>query len=156
MTDPVPGAGALPVRRSYLVDTPSLAGVVVEVDATREPAALAVLQAGLHERVEGDRLAFGYRIAPAGLGAWIGDRRVRITIWPALVAADGTVHEEDPSDPDADVLVLDLDLRADRTALDDLVRVGRLIVAGPDQGPVPLVVDLDAELLAEAVRAAEG
>lgn len=156
MTDPVPGTGALPVRRSYLVDTPALAGVVVEVDATREPSALAVLQAGLHELADGDRLAFGYRITAAGLGAWIGDRRVRITIWPAIVAADGTVTEDDPTDPEADVLVLDLDLRTERAALDDLVRVGRLIVAGPDQGPVPLVVDVDTELLADVLRTAAG
>jgi hypothetical protein len=155
VTDPVPGAGALPVRRSRLVRTERLTGVVVDVDATREPAALAVLQAGLHERPEGVRLGFGYDVALAGLGAWIGDRRVRVTIWPVLVDDDGILDEADPHDPDADLLVIDFDLVADRTALDDLARVGRLVVAGPDAGPVPLVVDLDPELVAEVLAAAE-
>ena len=151
MTEPVPGAGALPVRRSYLVETDRLTGVVVEVDPSREPTALAVLQAGLHEQPEGHRLVFGWDVTTAGLGAWVGDQRVRIQVWPALVDAAGTVIEDDHDHPDADVLWIDFDPIADRTALDDLVRVGRLIVAGPDAGPVPLVVDLDGEAVAEAL-----
>ncbi|QXC62455.1 hypothetical protein KSP35_06550 [Aquihabitans sp. G128] len=151
MTDPVPGAGALPVRRSYLVDTDRLTAVVVEVDPSREPAALAVLQAGLHEAPEGHRLVFGWDVTTAGLGAWVGDQRVRVKVWPALVDDAGTVTEDDPDDPEADVLWVDFDPIADRTALDDLVRVGRLVVAGPDAGPVPLVVDLDGEAVAEAL-----
>lgn len=148
MTEPVPGTGALPVRRSYPVETDRLTGLVVEVDASREPEALAVLQAGLHEVPDSHRLVFGYHVAGTGLGAWVGDRRVRVTIWPALVDAEGTITEDDPTDPAADVLVIDFDLEADRTALDHLVRLGRLIVAGPDAGPVPLVVDVDPALVA--------
>ena len=45
MSDSLPGAGALPVRRSRLVETDRLTAVVVDVDATGEPGALAVLQA---------------------------------------------------------------------------------------------------------------
>lgn len=157
MTASVPGAGALPVRRSYLVDTTRLTGVVVEIDPTREPAALAVLQAGLHEPPEGTRLVFGYAVAVAGLGAWVGDRRVRVSIWPALVDGAGAIHDPDRADDNAgteeDLLVIDFDPVADRAALDDLARVGRLIVAGPDAGPVPLVVDLDRALLADVLAA---
>ncbi len=155
MTDPVPGAGALPVRRARIVRTERLTGVVVDVDATHEPAALAVLQAGLHERPAGVRLGFGYDVTVAGLGAWIGDRRVRVTVWPVLVDDDGVLDEADPTDPDADRLVLDFDLAADRAALDHLATVGRLVVAGPDAGPVPLVVDLDPGLVAEVLAAAD-
>jgi len=162
VTHPQPGAGALPVRRSYLVDTARLTGLVVEVDPTHEPGALAVLQAGLHETPEGARLVFGYDVTSVGLGAWVGDRGVRVTIWPALVDADGMVvddrsRDDDSAEPDADldVLVIDFDLAADRRALDHLVRVGRLIVAAPDAGPVPLVVDIDPALVAEALTAAE-
>lgn len=162
MTRPLPGAGALPVRRSYLVDTPRLTGLVVEVDPTQDPGALAVLQAGLHETPEGARLGFGYDVTSTGLGAWVGDRGVRVTIWPALVEADGTVvddqsRHEGPraGHADSEVLVIDLDLVADRSAIDHLVRVGRLIVAAPDAGPVPLVVDLDPALVAAALTAAE-
>lgn len=151
MTAPVPGTGALPVRRSYLVDTDRLTAVVVEVDPSQEPSALAVLQAGLHETPAGQRLVFGWDVTTAGLGAWVGDRRVRIKVWPALMDGDGVVSEDDPDDPDADVLWVDFDPIADRTALDDLARIGRLVVAGPDAGPVPLVVDLDGQLVAEAL-----
>ena len=49
------------------------------------------------------------------------------------------------------MLWIDLDPIADRTALDDLIRVGRLIVAGPDSGPVPLVVDVDPDLVADTL-----
>lgn len=165
MTRPVPGAGALAVRRSYVVDTDRLTGLVVEVDPTSEPAALAVLQAGLHEPPDGRRLVFGYDVATCGLGAWVDDRGVRVTIWPALVDADGRiadhVNPDDGSDDDcatpagADVLIIDFDLVADRVALDHLARLGRLIVAAPDAGPVPLVVDLDLALVTQALVAAE-
>ena len=156
MTTPVPGTGVLPVRRSYLVETDRLTGAVVEIDATLEEGALAVLQAGLHEQPNGVRLGFGYDITTTGLGAWIGDQRLRVTIWTVLVDDSGVLDEPDPSDPDADVLRLDLDPIGDRTALDHLARVGRLIVAGPDAGPVPLVVDLDPRLVAETLAAITG
>ncbi len=152
-TGPVPGTGAVPVRRSYLVDNERLTGVVVEIDATHEQSALAVLQAGLHEQPEGVRLGFGYNVTATGLGAWVGDRRVRVSIWPVLMGPEGVLDEADPNDLEADVLRVDFDPIADRTALDDLGRIGRLIVAGPDAGPVPLVVDLDPQLVIDALTA---
>ncbi len=157
MTDPVPGAGALPARRCHLVDTAALTAVVVEIDATREPHALAVLQAGLHEPPAGHRLVFGYDVVAAGLGAWVGDRRVRISIWPALVDEDGTVAEAVDVGggwTDDDVVTIDIDPTRHGDALADLARVGRLVVAGPDAGPLPLVVDLDRDLVADVVRSA--
>lgn len=156
MTNPVPGTGVLPVRRSYLVETDRLRGMVAEVDATQEEGALAVLQAGLHEQPEGVRLGFGYDISVTGLGAWVGDQRLRITIWAVLVDDDGILDETDPDDADADVLRLDFDPIADRLALDHLAQIGRLIVAGPDAGPVPLVVDLDPALVAAALATITG
>lgn len=153
MTDPLPGTGALPVRRSRLVRNDTLTGVVVEIDPTREPRALAVLQAGLRELPADLRLGFGYDVTTTGLGAWIGDRRVRISIWPVVADDSGIVDETDPADPEADVLRIDFDPLADRTALDDLARVGRLIVAGPDAGPVPLVVDVHPDLVSRALAA---
>lgn len=144
-------AEALPVRRSRLVDTPGLRGVVVEIDPTRSPRALAVLQASLHDPPAGRRLIFGYEVTTSGLGGWVGDRRVRIRIWPAFVDAEGEITEEDPSAPDADVLAIDLDPEADAGALADLERTGRLIVAGPDAGPVPLVVDIAPARLRDAL-----
>lgn len=150
------GERALAARRASVVETARLAGVVVDIDATADPQALAVVQAPLHELPDGARLGFGYDVAVAGLGAWVGDRRVRISIWPAIATADGEVQAEDPDDPDADVLVLDLDPIAHGDALDALVRLGRLLIAGPEGGPVPLVVDLDRDLVADAVRAARG
>lgn len=145
---------ALPVRRASIVETDRLAGVVVDIDATEDPQALAVVQAPLHELPEGSRLGFGYDVTVAGLGAWVGDRRVRISIWPAVVDAEGDVHVDDPSDPTADVLVVDIDPLEHGEELDALARLGRLLIAGPEAGPVPLVVDLDRELVADAVREA--
>src|SRR6478609_8933818 len=142
------GDRALPARRAYVIDTEQLAAVVVEIDATEDEQALAVLQAGLHERPEGTTLIHGYNVTTAGLGAWVGDRRVRVSIWRALIDAAGEIDAEDPSDPDADVLVVDIDPLEFGAELEQLVRLGRLIVAGPESGPVPLVVDLDRELVA--------
>ncbi|MCU1371071.1 MAG: hypothetical protein JWO77_2265 [Ilumatobacteraceae bacterium] len=148
------GDRALPARRAYVVDSEQLAAVVVEIDATEDPQALAVLQAGLHERPEGTTLIHGYNVTTAGLGAWIGDRRVRVSIWPALIDAAGEIDADDPTDPDADVLVIDIDPLEFGEELEQLVRLGRLIVAGPESGPVPLVVDLDRELVAEVLASA--
>lgn len=134
-----------------MVDTEQLAGVVVEIDATEDPQSLAVLQAGLHERPEGTTLIHGYRVTTAGLGAWVGDRRVRIWIWPALIDQAGEIEADDPDDPDADVLVIDIDPLEHGEELEALVRLGRLIVAGPESGPVPLVVDLDRDLVREVL-----
>ena len=134
-----------------MVDTEQLAGVVVEIDATEDPQALAVLQAGLHEVPQGSTLVHGYRVTTAGLGAWVGDRRVRVLIWPALVDASGDIEADDPDEPDADVLVIDIDPLEHGAELEELVRLGRLIVAGPESGPVPLVVDLDRELVREVL-----
>jgi hypothetical protein len=145
---------ALPARRAYVVDTEQLAAVVVEIDATEDPQALAVLQAGLHEVPEGSTLIHGYNVTTAGLGAWVGDRRVRVSVWPALIDAAGEITADDPSDPDADVLVIDIDPLEFGAELEELVRLGRLIVAGPESGPVPLVVDLDRELVREVLTAA--
>ena len=150
---PFPGHGALPVRRSYEVESDALDGVVIEVDATEAPNALAVLQASLHEVPEGTRLVYGYDLTTSGLGAWIGDHRARLRVWPALLHEDGEISADDPDDPDADILVIDFDPVADGEALDALARSGRLFIAGPESGPVPLVLDIDVELVAD-VRAA--
>ncbi len=147
------GELALPARRAYVVDTGQLQGVVVEIDATEVPTALAVLQAGLHELPEGTRLIHGYDVGVAGLGAWVGDRRVRVSIWPALIDDAGEITADDPDDPDADVLVIDIDPLEYGTELEALAQTGRLIVAGPESGPVPLVVDLDVALVADALAA---
>jgi hypothetical protein len=148
------GDRALPARRAYVVDTEQLAAVVVEIDATEDAQALAVLQAGLHEVPDGATLIHGYNVTTAGLGAWVGDRRVRVSIWPALIDAAGEIAAEDPSDPDADVLVIDIDPLEFGAELERLVDLGRLIVAGPESGPVPLVVDLDRDLVREVLTAA--
>lgn len=137
-----------------MVDTEQLAAVVVEIDATEDLQALAVLQAGLHEVPEGSTLIHGYRLATAGLGAWVGDRRVRVSIWPALVDEAGEITADDPDEPDADVLIIDIDPLEFGAELEELVRLGRLIVAGPESGPVPLVIDLDQDLLQEVLTAA--
>ena len=148
------GDRALPARRAYVVDTEQLAAVVVEIDATEDPQALAVLQAGLHEVPEGSTLIHGYNVTTAGLGAWIGDRRVRVSIWPAMIDAAGEIEADDPEHTEADVLVIDIDPLEFGTELEELIRLGRLIVAGPESGPVPLVVDLDQILLREVLTAA--
>ena len=140
----------IPVRRSRLVQSDRLTGVVVEIDATGDPAALAVLQAGLHETAPGQRLVFGYDIDVAGLGAWVEDQQVRIRIWPALLDDEGDVVHDHSEGDDAELHVVFHPAR-DHTALADLARVGRLIVAGPDSGPLPLVLDVDVDLLASVV-----
>lgn len=142
-------AAPLPVRRARVVDTDRLHGVVAEVDATEDPVALAVLQASLHELPEGCRLVYGYDVEVSGLGAWVGDRRLLVRIWPALLHPDGEVTADDPRDAGADVLVLAFDPVAHGPELAALRELGRLFVAGPEAGPVPLVVDLDRDLLAE-------
>jgi len=136
-----------------VVETEQLAGLVVEIDATEDLQSLAVLQAGLHELPEGSRLIHGYDVRAAGLGAWVGDRRVRVFIWPALIDADGEISADDPEELDADVLVIDLDPLEHGAELEALVRLGRLIVAGPESGPVPLVLDIDPDLLREVLDA---
>lgn len=147
-----PAERALPARRARVVEDGAVRGVVVEIDATEDPQALAVLQASLHELPEGAQLIHGYRIAPAGLAAWVGDRRVRITIWPATIDAQGDIDAEDPDDPDADVLIIDVDPLEHGEELLALARLGRLFVAGPEMGPTPLVLDLDRDLVDEVVR----
>lgn len=153
------GSGALAVRRSYPVDNENLAGVVVEVDATEEPRALAVLQARLHETPAGTRLIFGYDLAPSGLGAWIGDRRMRLRVWPALVHDDGSIEADEPDgsgDATGELLMVDFDPEVDAEALARLSETGRLIIAGPEAGPVPLVLEIDLEALAEVLAEISG
>lgn len=145
----------IPVRRSRLVDTAQLTGVVVEIDATREPLALSVLQAPLHERPDGQRVVFGYRFDVAGLGAWVDDRTVRFRTWPALIDESGEVVHDHCEGVDAE-LVIGFDADRDRQALTDLAEVGRLIVAGPDAGPVPLVIDVDPDLVRAAIDQMDG
>jgi hypothetical protein len=142
---------ALPARRAYVVDNDQLRAVVVEIDATANEPALAVLQAGLAEYAEGMRLVHGYRVSAAGLGAWIGDRRLRVVVWPALIDDAGEITEDDPDDPETDVLVVDIDPQRHGDALDALADLGRLVIAGPDAGPVPLVLDVDRDLVAEVL-----
>jgi hypothetical protein len=137
-----------------VVETDQLAGLVVEIDATEDLQALAVLQAGLHDLPEGSRLIHGYDIETVGLGAWVGDRRVRVIVWPALIDAGGEISADDPDEPDADVLVIDVDPLEHGAELEELVRLGRLIIAGPESGPVPLVLDIDRDLLREVIDAA--
>lgn len=156
MTAQRPGSGALPVRRSRTVDTDALRAVVIEIDPTQDPAALAVLQAQLHEPPDGQQLVFGYDVMAAGLGAWVGDRQVRITIWPALVTDEGSIFATDPDEADRDLLVIDVDPVAHRASLDDLTRLGRLVIAAPDAGPIPLVVDIDTDLLGSVLDAVTG
>ncbi|MEO6989877.1 MAG: hypothetical protein ABI239_14665 [Aquihabitans sp.] len=140
----------IPVRRSRLVQSDQLTGVVVEIDATGDPSALAVLQSGLHELPPGQRLVFGYHIDTTGLGAWVEDQQVRIRIWPALLDDDGDIVHDHSEGDDAELHLVFHPTR-DRAALADLARVGRLIVAGPDSGPVPLVLDVDVDLVADVV-----
>ncbi len=149
---PLPGTGALAVRRSHLVDTPQLSGVVLEVDATSNQAALAVLQAGLHEYPPGQHLIHGYEVVPSGLAAWVGDRKVRLRVWLAILHDDDTITEDDPSDPNTDVLVIDLDPVVDGDALSTIAATGRVIIASPDAGPVPLVLDVDRATVADVVE----
>lgn len=156
MSSQRPGSGALPVRRSRTVETTALRAVVVEIDPTQDPAALTVLQAQLHEPPDGQQLVFGYDVMAAGLGAWVGDRQVRISIWPALVDDQGTISAADPDESERDLLVIDIDPVAHRAALDDLARLGRLVIAAPDAGPVPLVVDVDTDLVASVLRVVMG
>ena len=149
MSDSLPGAGALPVRRSYQIDRNGVQGVVIEIDATGEPRALAVQQAGLHSLPPGVRLGFGYEITTYGLGQWVGDRRVQLRVWPAHIDEFGEISEDDPDDPDSELLIIHLDPEVDRSALAGLVETGRLFIAGPDGGPTPIVLDLDRDLLAD-------
>lgn len=144
---------ALPARRTTIVENDRLSGVVIDIDATEDPTALAVVQASLHEVPEGSHLVYGYDLLAVGLGAWIGDRRARLVIWPALLDDAGEVSADDPDDPEADVLVIDIDPLEHGEALDALVRLGRVFIAGPESGPVPLVIDLDRELAARVVDA---
>ena len=145
--------GSLPVRRAYVVDNDRLRGVVAEVDATEEPRALAVLQASLHELPQGTQLVYGYDVRVAGLGAWVGDQRVQVRIWPALLDDDGDIAADDPEDPAADLLAIDFDPLEHASELRSLATLGRLFVAGPEAGPVPLVVDLDRDLVTEVLAA---
>ncbi|NLD76604.1 MAG: hypothetical protein GX643_08040 [Acidimicrobiales bacterium] len=153
MTDPLPGSGSLPVRRSYPIDRNGVQGVVVEIDATADERALAVQQAGLHPLADGDRLGFGYDLSAYGLGAWVSDRRVQLRVWPVIAHPDGTVEEDHPDHPGSDVLVIHFDPSpgADADALRQLAETGRLFIAGPDAGPVPLVLEVDREWVSEAV-----
>ena len=77
----------------------------------------------------------------------------RIRVWPALLDEDGEITADDPDDDGADLLVIDIDPREHGAALDDLIRLGRLFVAGPEAGPTPLVLDLDRDLVASVVAA---
>lgn len=142
---------ALPVRRSSVVDDGRLAGVIIDVDATEDPQALAALQAPLHEPTDGRRVIFGYDLVVTGLGAWVGDRRARLLVWPALVDDRGRIEADDHELPDADVLVVDIDPLEHGEALDALARLGRLLIAGPEIGPVPVVIEMDRSLVADVL-----
>lgn len=147
MTDHRSTSG-LPVRRGRVVDRGAIHGVLVDIDPTSDDEALTVVHAALDDPPDGQRVVFGYDVVPAGLGAWIGDRRVQVQLWPALLDGDGDVHDLEGIGR----LRIDFDPVKDRELLADLAVRGRLLVAGPDIGPVPLVVDLDPALV-EAVTA---
>lgn len=147
---PASDGGALPVRRCHPVDAGRLVGLVIEIDATGNDTALAVLQASLHEAPEGRRLIFGYDLRVAGLGAWVGDQRIRLRVWPATIDADDHIEVDHPDDG-GDVLVIDIDPVAHRDGLEHLRSTGRLFIAGPDAGPVPLVLDIEPEALTEVL-----
>lgn len=140
------GDRALLVRRTYEIDSDRLSGVVVEIDATDTPSALAVVQASLHELPPDQRLVYGYDVAPAGLGAWVGDRVIRLRVWPALIDETGEVVVDDHEHDDADLLVIDFRPDFDAPAIEGIGRTGRVFVAGPEGGPVPLVLDVDRGL----------
>ncbi len=144
-------AGGLPVRRSYAIDRDGVRGVVVEIDATGDERGLAVQQAGLHPLADGDRLGFGYDLSVYGLGAWVADQRVQLRVWPVIAHADGTLDEDDPDHPDAEVLVIHFDPTVDADALRGLADTGRLFIAGPDAGPLPLVLDIDPDWVSEVL-----
>lgn len=157
MTDAGAGSNILTVRRSYPVEVGGRPGVVVEVDATAEPRALAVQQAGLHPLPEGHRLGFGYEVTAYGLGAWVADRRVQLRVWPVEADERGVIVDEaDPDDPDAEVLVLHLHPETDAESLAVLAATGRLFIAGPDAGPVPLVLDVDRDRVAAVLAEVSG
>lgn len=149
--NPPAGTGALRPRRIRRVETTDLDAIVIDVDATENEAALAVLQAPLHPRERGERIAFGYDLRAAGLGEWVGDRRLRLIVWPVVVDADGRIIEDSGGAPDADRLVLDVDPVRFRAELDVLARIGRLLIASPEGGPVPLVLDVDTDLVREVL-----
>jgi hypothetical protein len=138
-----PGRPSLPVRRWREVRTEALHGVVLEVDATEDPDMLAVLQAALHELPPEHRLGYGWDLTSVGLGEWVGDRHLRLRIWPAIADETGEVQADDPDHPATDVLVIDLDPVTDAEAIAAIGRVGRILVAGPEAGPTPLVLDVD-------------
>lgn len=142
-----PGSGILPAGRIRRVRTDHLDLIVIDVDATDDERALAVLQASLHEQ-EGDRrVVYGYDLDVGGLAGWIGDRHVRLRVWPAIADGDGRIVEDRHEEPDADVLTIRIDPHAHAEALDDLRRIGRLAIAGPESGPVPLLLEIDTGLL---------
>ncbi|MEZ5204251.1 MAG: hypothetical protein R2701_07695 [Acidimicrobiales bacterium] len=109
------------------------------------------MQASLHDLPDGHRLGYGYDVEVTGLGAWVADRTVRISIWPAVQSPDGVIGADDPDDPESDLLVIDIDPRQHADTLDALARLGRLIVAGPEGGPLPLVIDLDRDVVGAAL-----
>lgn len=145
------GDGVVRARRVRQVRTADLDAVVVDIDATGDDTALAVLQAPLHPRPKGERVIYGYELGTAGLGEWVGDRRLRIRVWPAVADATGRIIEDRHREPGADVLTVEIDPVAHAEPLAHLRRNGRLLIAGPEGGPVPLVLDLDTELLADAL-----
>jgi hypothetical protein len=155
VTDPA-GRQGLPVRRFHQLATAGRRAVVVEIDATHDPVALSVLQEGLHDQPAGATLIHGYDLVTTGLGAWIGDRRIRLRVWSALLHDDGAITADDPDEPTTDVLVIDFDPATDAEALDGMAETGRLLIAGPEMGPVPLVLDVDVDLVREVLAVAKG
>jgi hypothetical protein len=142
---------AIPVGRARVLDHERGMAVVLHVDATEDPTALAVLQARLHEPPDGARVVYGYDLEVVGLGAWVGDRRLRLTVWPALLHADGEITDDGPEGADADLLVIDIDPLEHGAELTALAACGRVLIAGPEAGPTPLALDLDPQRCAELI-----
>jgi hypothetical protein len=133
-----------------VLDDPRAPGVVLHVDATVDASALAVLQARLHQAEGGAHIVYGYDLEVVGLAAWVADRRLRLTVWPALLHPDGEITEDDPHHPDADLLVIDLDPLEHGAEIAALATTARVLIAGPETGPTPLVLELDPVLAADA------
>jgi hypothetical protein len=85
----------------------------------------------------------------AGLAAWVGDRRLRLTVWPALLDEDGEITRTTPTTP-MPTSSSSTSIRSSTARRSPRSPTARVLIAGPETGPTPLVLDLDRELAADA------